>query len=49
MARLVVSAATTRASGPSVLRGSLGSTMKLVVEAFERRLAAAGALDDVAV
>jgi UDP-N-acetylmuramoyl-tripeptide--D-alanyl-D-alanine ligase len=46
---LMFSATATRASDVSMLKGSLGSKMKLIVEALQRRFPAPGTLDDVAV
>jgi hypothetical protein len=46
---LLFSAAATRASDVSMLKGSHGSKMKLIVEALWRCFRAPGALDDVAV
>ncbi len=46
---VMFSAAATRASDVSMLKDSLGSKMKLIVEALKRHFPEPGAIDDVAV
>jgi hypothetical protein len=46
---LMFSATATRASGASVLKGSRGSNMKLIVEALKRCFPAPGVLDGMAI